>query len=118
MLLGSRLLFDCSHIEDDDWSIIEFALSPHVDYVFLAARKIRPFLGLQLGFQLASQVGGGNDKPNTVYMLGAEFGLLGFIVDALSIDPRLSFLYSIGEHDHYKANSFSMVFLVGLSGWM
>lgn len=123
VLLGSHLMLDYMSVKDGaDLSVVQFAIVPHLDYVFLTGRKFRPFLGLQLGGQFASLSEGNADTSGKVFMLGAELGAFGFVTNSLSIDPRLSFLYSFGGAEitgvDWDVNSISIAIMLGISGWM
>lgn len=123
VLLGSHLMLDYMSVKDGaDLSAVQFAIVPHLDYVFLSGRKFRPFLGLQLGGQFSSLSEGNVDSSGKVFMLGAELGAFGFVTNSLSIDPRLSFLYSFGGAEDagrdWDVNSISIAIMIGFSGWM
>jgi hypothetical protein len=123
VLLGSHLMLDYSRVKDGaDLSAVQFAIVPHLDYVFSTSRKFRPFLGLQLGGQFASLSQRNVDTSGKLFMLGAELGAFGFVTNSLSIDPRLSFLYSLGGADtggvDWDVHSISIAIMIGLSGWM
>jgi hypothetical protein len=124
LLLGSRVVFDYSHLEDGD-SVWQLDFVPHLDFVFSLGRSFKPFLGAQLGIQTVN-ASDGTDESGTIFMVGASLGAFVFVGRSVSIDPRLSFLYSFGSADvsalggtaEADVSSISLAFMLGISVWL
>ena len=75
----------------------------------------------QLGLNTSS-VSNGDDTLGTCFLMGLSGGVLLFISESLSIDPRLSVLYNIGSYNSNDnkagVSAFYFDFFAGLSGWI
>ncbi len=125
VLVGTRVMFDYGRLKSEDGESIsglQFAFLPHADVVFLRRQSFRPFLGAQLGAQISSASLETMDVSSTIFLVGASLGAFGFVSDAVSIDPRVSFLYSFGSAEIDVADadtdSISVALMIGLSGWV
>jgi len=128
VLIGSRFVVDYGSVDGDEFDIssTQVAFAPHLDYVFISNKGIQPFLGVQAGMQAffysVGADGDDADMSSTLFMMGASLGFLGFISDSVSIDPRISFLYSLGSAElsdrDADTSSISVAIMLGFSGWV
>ncbi len=126
LLLGSRLMVDHGRFMDgEELSSTQFAIVPHFDYVFTTNSSFRPFLGAQFGAQGSYLSGDGGGMFSYLFLMGLSLGGFAFVADNISIDPRISFFYSLGSADmedvdspDLDSNGFSIALMIGLSGWI
>jgi hypothetical protein len=132
LLLGGRVavgFVSLSPEEGDSTSGFLFSLFPHIDYVLMEGESLRPFFGGQLGIQTVS-TSNGSEHSALQFGFGLEGGVMIFVTEGLSIDPRLNFLFLTGTSEStVDAGGMSMTaesdrtniilgILMGLAGWM
>lgn len=118
--------FDSSSVEN---SRTEIGFLPRVEYVFPGGAA-RPYLAGIVGFRSLSQtqtgLGGKSEASGIMFEGGAAFGVHGFLLGRLSIDPAINLLGYTGSLSSSGLLSSADVGIsgirvlvsVGLSGWL
>jgi hypothetical protein len=117
VILGSRLMVDFAKAKGSKL-FTELAFVPHIDYVFSRGQTFRPFIEAQLGVQASFY----SELTSVMFMVGPALGAFIFVADKVSIDPRLSLLYSLSNINESSGDilfhSITIALMLGFSGWI
>jgi hypothetical protein len=117
VILGSRLMVDFAKAKGSKL-FTELAFVPHIDYVFSRGQTFRPFIEAQLGVQASFY----SELTSVMFMVGPALGAFIFVADKVSIDPRLSLLYSLSNLNENGGDilfhSITIAIMLGFSGWI
>jgi hypothetical protein len=113
---------------EDTVSTFELLLAPKIDYLFMPASKVRPFVGGALGLVVHNTDYDDGDTETSLLGVGllARAGIRWFAAPGFSIDPALNFggRWLSGDTDtgnlSYDASSsgYQIGLSLGMSGWI
>lgn len=119
IIIGANLGFGFSYTSNDDLNVINFKMSPMLEYMFSNGSKVRPFLKLSFDVFL-SRVGDDDGDSVLLWMLGCSGagGIHIFVAESFSIDFSLAAAFRGGMYDDdLEMKNFKAGGVLGISGW-
>ena len=119
IVVGANFGFGFSYLSDNDINVINFRISPMLEYMFSNGSKVRPFLKLSFDVFL-SRVGDDDGDSVLLWMLGCTGagGIHIFVAESFSIDFSLAAAFGGGMYDDdLEMKNFKAGGVFGFSGW-
>ena len=121
VLIGARvgLAYQGLDVGPTTQDVGAFGILPFFEYLF-GDGNIRPFIGAELGFQLAFLesfgIGGGDLDTHAMFIAGGLGGVHIFLADGFSISPGavFDFLY----YGRNERAGYQLTFVVSFEGWI